>query len=435
MRIINENSEVVSIDSLRPHPRNVNMGDIGAIHSSITANGFYGNVVAQRSTGHILAGSHRWLGARQAGLEEIPVTWVDVDDAAALRIMLADNRTARLGSDDEVALAELLQELANDGGLEGTGFDGDDLDQLLDDLGRDPLPAEDEADEPDVDRAGELRQKYGVSQGQIWQVGRHKVLCGDSLDPVSFERLTEGAVVDFIYSDPPYGVKIVASNGFVGGGEAYDIPFGGVKNRGRGSVGASKPFGSQRARGSDGATNIVKAAKYLPIKGDETTGTAVDCYVLLSDLYPKAVHVWWGANYYADALPPSACWLIWDKDNTGNFADAELAWTNQKTAVRIFRHRWNGMLRDSERGKRMHPTQKPAALAQWAFEKYGKKDMVMLDPFTGAGGSLVAAEQFGCTGLGVEYEADYVAVIIQRLADLTDLEPVLLNQAQPADAS
>lgn len=130
-QIINQNTETVAIDSLRPHPRNVNQGDLGAIHESITANGFYGNVVAQRSTGHIIVGSHRWQAAQQAGLTEIPVTWVDVDDDAALRIMLADNRTARLGSDDDAALAELLKELAEDGGLEGTGFDGDDLDALL----------------------------------------------------------------------------------------------------------------------------------------------------------------------------------------------------------------------------------------------------------------------------------------------------------------
>lgn len=144
MQIINQSTETVSVDSLRPHPRNVNQGDVGAIHESITANGFYGVVVAQKSSGHILAGSHRWQAARQAGLTDIPVTWVDVDDSAALRIMLADNRTARLGHDDEAALAELLQELVEDGGLEGSAYTGDDLDQLLADLNPDFQPVDEE---------------------------------------------------------------------------------------------------------------------------------------------------------------------------------------------------------------------------------------------------------------------------------------------------
>ncbi len=80
----------------------------------------------------------------EKGATEIPVTWVDVDDDAALRIMLADNRTARLGHDDDAALAELLKELADDGGLEGSGYDNDDLDELLADLNPNFMPTDEE---------------------------------------------------------------------------------------------------------------------------------------------------------------------------------------------------------------------------------------------------------------------------------------------------
>ena len=86
---------------------------------------------------------------------------------------------------------------------------------------------------------------------------------------------------------------------------------------------------------------------------------------------------------YANALPNSSCWIVWDKENTGNFADAELAWTNQDTVVRVFKHMWNGMLKASEREqKRVHPTQKPVALAEWCFENYGNPATV-LDLFLG----------------------------------------------------
>src|SRR5690606_25237704 len=102
---------------------------------SIEHNGFYGVVVVQRSTGYILAGNHRYLAARHAGATEIPVAWVDVDDDEALRILLADNRTNDLASYDNHALAELLQGLMTETGtLDGTGYGGDALDELLADL-------------------------------------------------------------------------------------------------------------------------------------------------------------------------------------------------------------------------------------------------------------------------------------------------------------
>lgn len=135
MRVINHSLETAPLDAVKPHPRNPRQGNIGAIHQSIDANGFYGVIIAQKSTGHILAGNHRWQAARTAGATEIPVQWVDVDDDHALRILLADNRTNDLASYDDTALAELLTELAEIGDLEGTGYDGDDLDTLLADLG------------------------------------------------------------------------------------------------------------------------------------------------------------------------------------------------------------------------------------------------------------------------------------------------------------
>ncbi|BDI29413.1 hypothetical protein CCAX7_14640 [Capsulimonas corticalis] len=152
--------DMVEIGRLIEHPRNVNQGDYGAIESSMKANGFFGALVVQRSTRFILAGNHRYKVAKGLGYDRLPVMWVDVDDEAALRILLADNRTSRLGTDNEAALAELLSELAQetDEGLEGTGYDGDFLDDLINRLaGLDSPPGA-----PEPDEESPKRKQLGV---------------------------------------------------------------------------------------------------------------------------------------------------------------------------------------------------------------------------------------------------------------------------------
>ncbi len=134
--VLSEQFELVPRDSVRPHPRNPRQGDLGALTESIRLNGFYGALVVQSSTGYILAGNHRWRAAEMLGLEQVPVIWVDVDEDAANRILLVDNRLNDLADYDGQQLVDLLQELVmSDRGLEGTGYDGDDLDELMKDLG------------------------------------------------------------------------------------------------------------------------------------------------------------------------------------------------------------------------------------------------------------------------------------------------------------
>ncbi len=122
-----------------------------------------------------------------------------------------------------------------------------------------------------------------------------------------------------------------------------------------------------------------------------------------------------GGNYFA--LPPSRCWLVWDKDNTGMRADAELAWTNRDAAVRLFQWRWNGMLQEhggDKKEPRVHPTQKPLALMKWCLGLVPDAKTV-LDPFMGSGTTLVAAKQLGLRAVGIEINADYCAAAVERL--------------------
>jgi hypothetical protein len=126
---LQQSYEVVAIDALQMHPDNPRRGDVATIVESIEAHGFYGAVIVQRSSMRVLAGNHRLLAARQQGITRLPAIFVDVDDDAAKRIMLVDNRTNDIAEYDDSALTALLRSL--DGDLFGTGFDQDDLAELL----------------------------------------------------------------------------------------------------------------------------------------------------------------------------------------------------------------------------------------------------------------------------------------------------------------
>ena len=197
-KTINTGAEDVAIANLKPHPRNVNEGDFGAIQESIEANGFFGRIVVNRRTKHILAGNHRYAVAKSLGFEKLPVEWVDCDDETELRILLADNRTARLGHDNEAALAALLAELAaTERGLPGTGFDGEDLDRLIADLaGTAPTP-ELLTDPDDVPESAPTR----CNPGDHWQMGPHTLYCGDS-------QLRPAPPHDTLIFDPPWNVEV-----------------------------------------------------------------------------------------------------------------------------------------------------------------------------------------------------------------------------------
>jgi site-specific DNA-methyltransferase (adenine-specific) len=118
----------------------------------------------------------------------------------------------------------------------------------------------------------------------------------------------------------------------------------------------------------------------------------------------------WGANHFINNIPyNSSCWIVWDKDNTGDFADAELAYTSFKSAVRIFKFRWNGMLQQNMKDKeqRIHPTQKPVALYKWLLHNYAKQGDKILDTHLGSGSSRIAAYDMGFDFTAFELDKEY----------------------------
>ena len=143
---------------------------------------------------------------------------------------------------------------------------------------------------------------------------------------------------------------------------------------------------------------------------------------LMNQLISKAKNsIIWGVNYYP--LPPSACWIVWDKLNgTTDFADCELAWTNLKGAVRKIEHQWSGMLRAGQE-KRYHPTQKPENVIEFCIDLYTKvnkeKPKLVLDCFAGSGTTLKVCQKKGIGFIGVEMIEEYVNICKQRLMQQT----------------
>lgn len=184
--VLSQQYEMVPIEQLIPHPANPRRGNVDAIVESIQHNQFFGSVLAQKSTRHVVVGNHRLAAAQAAGLAEVPCIWLDISDEQAKRILIADNRLSDIAVNDDQALASLLKQLLDsEDGLLGTGYLDTDLDDLLKLLGEEPPMLEDV--EPRMDEAEALREKWGVEVGQLWVISRPRKCpkCGsEAIDEV-----------------------------------------------------------------------------------------------------------------------------------------------------------------------------------------------------------------------------------------------------------
>ena len=210
-------------------------------------------------------------------------------------------------------------------------------------------------------------------------IGRATLYLGDCR-----EILPTLPKVDAVVTDPPYGI-----------GEAG----GNAAKRQRKPGGSSKALADQRS--------------YAALDWDDEPVDAS----LIDEVVSAGRHcIMFGGNYYA--LPPTACWLIWDKENGSNdFADAELAWTNIPKAVRLIRFMWNGMLRAHGEPRGDHPTQKPVGVMKWAIGHIPAPAGTILDPFMGSGTTGVAAVQMDRTFIGIEREPEYFDIACRRIED------------------
>jgi ParB-like chromosome segregation protein Spo0J len=369
------------ISALLPYknnPRTHSDEQVDRLAKSLERFGWTNPVLVDGANG-VIAGHGRLLAARKLGIEAIPcIELSGLSEAQKRAYIIFDNKSALdAGWDADLLRIEIgsLQSMNFD--LSLTGFSEIEIGDILAERTA-GLTDPDEVPEPPAESVSQL--------GDLWLLGRHRLLCGDATNTTEVEKALAGVIPDLANCDPPYGISIVKC----------------------GSIEGAKPFGSI------GGWKIVKPGVYAPVLGDESTDTAIASYHILVEIGVPAI-VLWGGNYFANALPPSRGWLVWDKENTGTFADAELAWTNQDTITRLLRHQWSGLIKASERGeKRVHPTQKPVALAEWVVDKVAPEAKSIADLFSGSGSTLMAAERKGLQFFGMELAPAYCDVAVLR---------------------
>ena len=372
--------------------------------SSIKEFGFINPVIIDDHNG-LIAGHGRLMAAKKLGLEEVPVLVEShLTEAQKKAYILADNKLAlNAGWDADLLKVELSE-------LKDLGFDNLDTIGFSDDEIKDILNTELEAVEDEG--AGEIPEEPKTQRGDIWTLGEHRLMCGDSTSENDVKTLMQDEKADLLLTDPPYGVNIVKAHNVGGGGLTHFKEKKGIVDGGK----------------------IVKCTEYRPIVNDDTTETAKKNYLLIKD-YSKN-QIIFGGNYFTDFLPPSPCWLVWDKQNTGNFADCELAWASFKTAVRIYRFLWNGLCRAGSREvegiKRVHPTQKPVGMLADILKDYSKENEIILDCFGGSGSTLIACEQLKRRCRMMELDEHYCDIICQRYINFkkSDADVFLLRNGK-----
>lgn len=180
------------------------------------------------------------------------------------------------------------------------------------------------------------------------------------------------------------------------------------------------PYGINMHGGNIGGNNATKATNYTK-KNWDISAPDKDYFIELKRVSKNVII--WGANHFIENIPNSnsSCWIVWNKENSGNFADCELAYTDFNTAVRMFSFRWNGMLQGDMKNKetRIHPTQKPTKLYKWLLDNYAKQGDKILDTHLGSGSIAIACHDYGYDLTACELDKEYFDKAMQRINNHT----------------
>lgn len=386
---------VIPLDRLRPAPWNYKADDVERarqLAASIDSEKealvlLVRRLPGENGTYEVIDGNHRLEALRQLGWEgAICRDYGTISDPRAVKIAVAVNET-RFDS-DVAKLADLFADVLLPAyGMEtltaelpyspdelaiyaagGPLIDFGDVEEL-DDPG------------PQIDKAEELREKWSVERGQLWQLGEHRVICGDC-------TCTEVGKVDVLMTDPPYGIRY--------------------------NAGSLDKLAQKHGLSMSSTSLLV---------GDDE---GID----LSWLWNYKRRMVWGFPYVWD--PHATGWIVWDKqpgmDRRGIVAPVEIASTTMRKGFDIIRFMWMGYYRAGADSRFPHPTQKPVGVVMPFVDEFTKPAEIVYDPFLGSGTTLIACEKLGRKCRGIEIEPKYVAVTIQRWVDVTGKEPALLER-------
>jgi len=396
--------------SLKPHPQNPRVHtdkQVGQIAQSIEAFGFNVPILVDDRQ-NVVAGHGRLLAARKLGWNTIPVIKLNhLTESQYSAFLIADNRLTENSSWDERLLGEqlkVLSELELDFDLEVTGFEIAEIDVLIDGL--------ETLNEPDPDDRLPAIETSAVSvSGDLWQLDKHRVLCGNALTTENYERLMGGAKADLVITDPPYNVAI----------DGHASGLGKVRHR---------EFAMASGEMSSGEfTEFLRKAMMLSRQSSQRGSLA---YYFMDWRHMKQILAA-GQEVYWEMM--NMC--VWAKNNAGMgsfyrsaheliflFKNGSASHRNNVQLGKFGRYRtdvWNypsanTFSRSGPDGDllALHPTPKPVALIADAIKDSTARGALILDPFLGSGTAIIAAERTGRVCYGLELDPLYVDALIRR---------------------
>ena len=395
--------EQVKLDALIPYARNSRThsdAQVAQIAASIKEFGFT-NPVLIDETGSIIAGHGRVMAAKKLAIADVPsIRLTHLTEAQKKAYVIADNKLAlNAGWDDEMLAVELtdLKDMGFD--LDLTGFSTDEIEALLAPTGTEGLT--------DEDAVPEVPETPVTVLGDVWLLGKHRVMCGDSTSIDAVEKLMDGQKADMVFTDPPYGMSLDTN---------YDSMFAADK------------------------THRKTGKRFNEVAGDHEDFTP-ELISTIFAAFPEAKEVFiWGADYFTELIPDrkEGSWVVWDKRCGENMDKVsgntfELCWSKQKHKRLIARILWSGhhgMAKDDTK-TRVHPTQKPVELTAWFFDQWGKDCNIVADLFGGSGSTLIACEKTGRINRSMELDPKYCDVIVQRWQEFTGQTATLESNGKP----
>lgn len=387
---------ITSVKPYQNNPRN-NKDAIDKVADSIKAFGWQQPIVVDGNN-IIIVGHTRYQAAQKLGLSTVPVLVAsDLSPEQVKAYRIADNKVGEIAEwDNDLLKIEFndLQDMHFD--LSLTGFDKTEIDQFL----IDPESIENDTD-PQIERAAELRKHFAVEPGQIWALGEHRILCGDSTDSKSVSKLFRDDHPNMMVTDPPYGVE-------------YDASWRSSLHDGKGNPATGKVL-------NDNMPDWREA--YL--------------------LFPGAIAYIWHTSLYAGVVYESisTCGfdirnlIIWKKSNFAisrghyhhQFEPCLYAVRKGKTASWIGDRKQSTVwdIDKQQKSETGHSTQKPLECMARPIRNHDSE--WIYDPFAGSGTTIIACENLHRKCLAIELNPDYVAVILQRYLDHTGNNPVRLE--------